>query len=132
MDEVRDRVAKSIRKLRLERKLTLDGLAELSGTSRGYLWEVESARKTPSLEVLQALATALEVRLVELLEGVVTPSKRKNPAAAAAESPEWLGQEVAGLARPAPPAEILRFRGLAAEFFAPYRKRRPRRGRRER
>lgn len=121
MDEIRDLVAKTIRKLREERQLTLDALAALAGTSRGYLWEVERSRKTPSLEVLQSLATALEVRLVDLLEGSAPRVKAKNPAL---QSPEWLGREVAGLARPAPPAEIARFRGIAAEFFAPYRKRR--------
>lgn len=121
MDEIRDWVAKAIRKLREERGLTLDALAALAGTSRGYLWEVEQSRKTPSLEVLQALASALDVRLVDLLEGNTPRSKVKNPAP---QSPEWLGREVAGLARPAPPAEIARFRALAAEFFAPYRKRR--------
>lgn len=121
MDEIRDWVAKAIRRLRKERGYSLDELADMAGTSRGYLWEVEKARKTPSLEVLQAISSALEVRLVELLDGSAPPRKTKN---VAAQSPEWLGQEIAGLARPAPPTEVVRFRGIAAEFFAPYRKRR--------
>jgi transcriptional regulator with XRE-family HTH domain len=120
VDEIRSWVAKAIRTVRGERGLTLDELAALAGTSRGYLWEVETARKTPSLEVLQAVAAALNVRLVDLLEGTPAPRKSKNPGL---QTPEWLGREIVALARPAPPAEIERFRGLAAEFFAPYRRR---------
>jgi transcriptional regulator with XRE-family HTH domain len=120
VDEIRDRVAKSIRTLREKQGLTLDELAARARTSRGYLWEVEKAKKTPSLEVLETLAAALEVRVRDLLEEPARPARaKKNPPSG---TPEWLGSAVEGLAQGAPTAEVTRFRGLAAEFFAPYRR----------
>ena len=120
MQEIRERVAKSVRRLRKERGLTLDELAVRARTSRGYLWEVETAKKTPSLEVLESLSTALDVRLRDLLEGTARPKvKRRNPQSG---TPDWLGSAVVELAHGAPSTEITRFRGLAIEFFAPYRR----------
>ncbi|WP_254368257.1 helix-turn-helix domain-containing protein [Paracoccus sp. Z118] len=49
-----------IRALRKERRLTLDGLAQASGSSKSYIWELENkAPPRPSAEKLSQIAAAL-------------------------------------------------------------------------
>ena len=51
-----------IKALRTEKKLTLDQLAELSGSSKSYIWELENkAPPRPSAEKLSEIAKALGV-----------------------------------------------------------------------
>lgn len=56
------KVGEQIRKLRLDKKLTLDKLAEDAGLSKSYLWELENKNPPrPSAEKLAGLAKALGV-----------------------------------------------------------------------
>ena len=56
-----------IRQLRQEKGITLEKLAYESGlTSKGYLSDIESGKKAPSLRVLEMIADNLEVELVDL------------------------------------------------------------------
>lgn len=55
-----------IRKLREERGLSLDQLANKTGVSRAYLWKLEMKPCNPSVGILQSLAEALDVELYEL------------------------------------------------------------------
>ncbi|MCW2882451.1 MAG: family transcriptional regulator [Sphaerisporangium sp.] len=57
-----------IRAERSSRGLSLDRLAELSGVSRSMVSEVERAAKTPSVLVLDRLATALGTSIARLLD----------------------------------------------------------------
>jgi transcriptional regulator with XRE-family HTH domain len=52
-------VGRQIRRLRLERQLTLAVIAERSGLNLGYLSQVENDKASPSLETLQAIADAI-------------------------------------------------------------------------
>jgi XRE family transcriptional regulator, regulator of sulfur utilization len=61
------RVAESLRRLRRERGLSLDQLAELSGVSRAALSQIEGARTNPSLGILWKAATGLGVPFHVLL-----------------------------------------------------------------
>jgi len=63
-----------LRRLRLERKLSQEALAERAGmASHAYLSRLESGRKHPSVEMLFRLADALEVKassiILEMEEG---------------------------------------------------------------
>ena len=60
-----------IKVLRKARRLTLQALAEQIGLTAGLLSRVENSRTVPSLPVLMVLATALQVDLSELFEGIV-------------------------------------------------------------
>src|SRR5438445_5865468 len=63
------RVGEQIRKLRTDKKLTLDKLAEDAGLSKSYLWELENKNPPrPSAEKLAGLAKALGVT-VDFLMG---------------------------------------------------------------
>jgi len=58
-----------IRRLRLERGLTLQRLAEYAGVSVSMLSSVERGAKAPTVVVLDKIATGLRARLVDLLAG---------------------------------------------------------------
>jgi transcriptional regulator with XRE-family HTH domain len=63
-------LAKKIHKLREEKDLSLDELAERAKISKTYLWELEGdteGTKKPSADVLMRIATALSTTLADLL-----------------------------------------------------------------
>jgi transcriptional regulator with XRE-family HTH domain len=63
------KVGEQIRRLRTDKKLTLDKLAEDAGLSKSYLWELENKNPPrPSAEKLAGLAKALGVT-VDFLMG---------------------------------------------------------------
>ena len=58
-----------IRDLRKEKKLTLDKLAELTGSSKSYIWELENKNPPrPSAEKLSKIAEQLGVTIEYLLD----------------------------------------------------------------
>ena len=70
-----EKIGSKIRALRLRKGLTLDQLAEKSGSSKSYLWELENkAPPRPSAEKLGGIARALEVT-VDYLMGSDTPEE---------------------------------------------------------
>ncbi len=56
-------LAAVIREARLKRGLTVYGLSKLSGVSCTHLYAIEAGKKSPSLEVLQKVMSALGLRL---------------------------------------------------------------------
>jgi len=62
-------LGEKIRRLRKEKKLTLDKLAELTSSSKSYIWELENKNPPrPSAEKLAKIAEQLEVTLDYLLD----------------------------------------------------------------
>jgi transcriptional regulator with XRE-family HTH domain len=57
----RPAVGGQVRRWRAERRLTLAGVAELTGLNVGYLSQIENDKASPSLGCLAAIADALEV-----------------------------------------------------------------------
>jgi len=66
----REAVGQELRDERLDAGRTLADVAEDAGVSTQYLSEIERGRKEPSSEVLQAVAGALGLRLVDLTSRV--------------------------------------------------------------
>jgi len=62
----REAVGQELRDERQDTGRTLADVAEEAGVSTQYLSEIERGRKEPSSEVLQAVAGALDLRLVDL------------------------------------------------------------------
>ena len=62
----REAVGQELRDERQDAGRTLADVAEDAGVSTQYLSEIERGRKEPSSEVLQAVAGALGMRLVDL------------------------------------------------------------------
>ncbi len=55
-------IGEKIHKLRKDRKVSLDKLAELTSSSKSYLWELENKENTnPSAEKVNKIAKALKV-----------------------------------------------------------------------
>jgi transcriptional regulator with XRE-family HTH domain len=58
----------NLRRLRMERGLTLDQLAKLTGLSKGYVWQLEDGRRgaMPGQDTIATLAAVLKVDEREL------------------------------------------------------------------
>lgn len=63
-----ERMKLKLKSLRLDRGLTIDQLADLSGISRGYISLLENGRRQPSSDALQTLASSLRVRVTDLID----------------------------------------------------------------
>lgn len=62
-----ERLAQRIERLRKERKLTQEALAEKAGLHRAYFWDIENGRNI-SIKTAYKIARALDVKLSELFE----------------------------------------------------------------
>jgi len=91
--------AGAIERLRRERGMTREALADASGVSPSYLSEVERGFKRPSTDVLAAIARALGMAPSELLAYVESSSPRlpTPPAAAMMPSPSTRRSRLTGM-----------------------------------
>lgn len=55
-----------LKKVRLEKNMTLETLANLSGISKGHLSKIERQERDPKLSTIIQIATALKVDIEEL------------------------------------------------------------------
>ena len=65
--DMRQLVGRNVRRIRQEKGLTQEQLAELSGFSQQYLSGLEQGRRNPTIVSLYELATALGVSHMELV-----------------------------------------------------------------
>ena len=75
-------VQTNIRKYRLQKKYTLQELADLTGLTHGYVRDLEclSINKTPLLETLGKFADALDIDIRQLFDEIPEDKKnKKNP-----------------------------------------------------
>jgi transcriptional regulator with XRE-family HTH domain len=66
--EARRRIATNVRRLRMERGLSQEGMAELADFHRTYVSQLERSVTNISIDGLERLAMALGVDVTELLE----------------------------------------------------------------
>jgi len=64
----RERVAVRVKRIREQRGMTQEQLAEKAGISRTYLARLETARNDPTLSMLEKIAKALRVDVAKLLK----------------------------------------------------------------
>jgi transcriptional regulator with XRE-family HTH domain len=64
----RRHVARNLRRLRLERKLTQDALADEAGVRQALISELEAGKIDVRLDTLQRIASALGARMAELFD----------------------------------------------------------------
>lgn len=67
MDAINQLVAKNLKKLRIERGLSQDDLARVSGISKSMLVQIERGTANPSLSTLQKLVNGMQVPFDALL-----------------------------------------------------------------
>jgi transcriptional regulator with XRE-family HTH domain len=61
-------VARNLKRLRQERGLTQEELADLAGLNRNYVGMIERQENAATVDTLEGLAKALQVEPVRLLE----------------------------------------------------------------
>ena len=70
MDTIRVAFGARVRELRLERGLSQEAFAHAAGINRTYVGDVERGERNVALDNIYKLSRALDVRLVELFDGV--------------------------------------------------------------
>jgi transcriptional regulator with XRE-family HTH domain len=66
--DMRKLVGRNVRRVRQEKALTQEQLADLSGFSQQYISGLEQGRRNPTIVTVYELATALGVNYLELLQ----------------------------------------------------------------
>lgn len=86
MDTARSRLGRNMRRLRLTADLTQENAAVLAGVERAYWSEIERGTRNPSVDVIDRIAGALHVDVMELFrplpEADLRPPQRGRPRAA--------------------------------------------------
>jgi transcriptional regulator with XRE-family HTH domain len=68
MDKEVSIVLENIRRMRVEREISIINLASDAGISHSYLFYIETQKKVPTLTVLNKLAKALGVRMEDFFK----------------------------------------------------------------
>ena len=68
--DMRKLVGRNVKRIRQEKGLTQEILAELSGFSQQYISGLEQGRRNPTVVSLYELATALGVSHIELVRAI--------------------------------------------------------------
>lgn len=66
-DEI-DNIGSKIKQLRTKKGLTQEGLSTRSGITKSYISLLEAGKKIPAISTLSKIASALGIRIVELLD----------------------------------------------------------------
>lgn len=74
-----DTVGKRIRKLREEKKISLDSLSGSTGISKGFLSDAETGNRNVSSQNLLKIANALNASLEYLMRGVIAAPPHPEP-----------------------------------------------------
>ncbi|MCJ2049421.1 helix-turn-helix transcriptional regulator [Methylobacterium sp. J-070] len=80
--EGRARVAWNLRRLRVERGITQEGLAVDAGVDRTYVNGIERRDFNPTVDLLDRLATALAVDILDLLAVPASDEAEPSPLSA--------------------------------------------------
>ena len=67
---IRTQFGKRVKQLRLEKELSQEGLAHLAELDRTYIPSIEKGERNVSLEVIQKLSKAFNMKISELLKGI--------------------------------------------------------------
>ena len=70
MPDIRVRLGRRLRLLRVERAMSQEEMCARAGITQAYLSRIENGRAEPKLAVLAALAHALRIKLCDLVDGV--------------------------------------------------------------
>jgi transcriptional regulator with XRE-family HTH domain len=65
---LRRTLARNLKRLRRERRLTQEELADLAGLNRNYVGMIERQENAATVDTLEALADALQIKAAQLLE----------------------------------------------------------------
>lgn len=66
--DIRERLAKNLRRLRQEKDLSQEAFAHEVGIHRTYISDLERCARNPTITVVDKIAVAMNIRVGELLE----------------------------------------------------------------
>lgn len=66
--EIRQRLGSNVKRLRLAMGLSQEEFAHLAGVHRTYVSDIELGKRNPTIEIVEQLAAALEVKAGSLLD----------------------------------------------------------------
>lgn len=66
--DIKQEFGKRLMQLRKERKMSQETLAELSGLNRPYISGIEQGKRNVSIEVIESLAKALDIKIKDFFE----------------------------------------------------------------
>lgn len=69
-NELTERFARTLRRVRLKRRLSQEELADLCDMHRTEVSLIERGRREPRLETLLKFSAALEISVADLLDGI--------------------------------------------------------------
>jgi len=72
MENVNKAIAQTIAKLRHEANISQEELADRAGIHRTYVSQIERSLKSPTLQVLMQIATALNTSASEIIKEIET------------------------------------------------------------
>jgi len=72
------RIIENIKKVRLNRRMSLGQMAKQSGLTKGYLSKIENSHKAPPFSTLVKIAKALDVDVTFLISGDTEPKAPGN------------------------------------------------------
>lgn len=75
MDAMSSMIAANLKRIRKEKKLSLDNAAELTGVSKSMLGQIERGESSPTVATLWKIATGLHISFTALLEGPAVETK---------------------------------------------------------
>ena len=75
MDAMSNIIASNLRKIRRDRKLSLDNVADMTGVSKSMLGQIERGDSSPTVATLCKIASGLHTSLTGLLEDAQRPMK---------------------------------------------------------
>ena len=99
MGELQAQLGARIKQIRLARKLTQEDVAERANRSYKYIGEVERGAANPTVDVLENLAGALGVSIVDFFAGPPTYPLRQPEAPVVREVADSLEEMAARLRR---------------------------------
>jgi transcriptional regulator with XRE-family HTH domain len=70
-------ISKKIKKYRLDKQLTIQELAEMSGVTKGLISQIENGRSIPSMPVLFKIIHSLDVAVNEFFGDMIKPVKEE-------------------------------------------------------
>lgn len=68
MSDIYEKLGQNVRKFREKAKLTQDTLCDKADISQYYLSQIENGRRKPTLDILNKIATALNIPIYLLLK----------------------------------------------------------------
>lgn len=79
MSKIAEAVGSQIRNLRQERGISQEKLALIAGVNTSYVGQIERGIRSPTIDMLDKIAQALEVGVVDFFDAEITHEFNSNP-----------------------------------------------------